>query len=516
MAVYKCSICGYIYDEAKEGKPFSELDACPICKQPLDKFEKIADDEPAAPVAPALPAGALAYDPRFTRQDKTARFMAEIHEMAVSGKSIDAAMGTLMPMPGWDDILLLGAQLNPAPLLDSEPVVSRTVIGKHAKQPMVLEGPVYISHMSFGALSREIKVALAKGSAMAKTAMCSGEGGILPEEKANAYKYIFEYIPNKYSVTDENLRTSDAIEIKIGQGTKPGMGGHLPGEKVTPEIAALRGKQPGEEVQSPSRFAEINSKEDLKAMVDMLRERSGGRPIGIKIAAGRIERDLEHCVFAKPDFITIDGRGGATGSSPYLLRESTSVPTIFALSRARKYLDAVGADVDLVITGGLRVSSDFAKALAMGADAIAIASAGLIAAACQQYRICGSGNCPVGVATQDPELRQRLEVEAAAQRVANFLNVSFAELKTFARITGHSSLHNLSLQDLVTLNSDIAQYTGIPHAGAAWEFEAPAAAAAPAAPKKYKCKLCGAEFTAAGEDPVCPICMADGDNLVEI
>ena len=174
------------------------------------------------------------------------------------------------------------------------------MIGKHAKKPMVLESPVYISHMSFGALSREVKVALAKGSAMAKTAMCSGEGGILPEEKEASYKYIFEYIPNKYSVTDENLRTSDAIEIKIGQGTKPGMGGHLPGEKVTAEIAAIRGKKQGEDIQSPSKFPELNSKEDLRDMVDMLRERSDGRPIGIKIAAGNIEADLEYCVFRKP------------------------------------------------------------------------------------------------------------------------------------------------------------------------------------------------------------------------
>ena len=295
------------------------------------------------------------------------------------------------------------------------------------------------------------------------------------------------------------------------------MGGHLPGEKVTPEIAALRGKQPGEEVQSPSRFAEINSKEDLKAMVDMLRERSGGRPIGVKIAAGRIEADLEHCVYAGPDFITIDGRGGATGSSPYLLRESTSVPTVFALARARKYLDSVGCDAELVITGGLRVSSDFAKALALGADAVAIASAGLIAAACQQYRICGSGNCPVGVATQDPELRQRLEIDTAAARVANFLNVSFAELKTFARITGHSSLKDLSVKDLVTLNDAIAKYTDIPHAGEAWGGGEPAAAAAPAAKKKYRCKVCGAEFEADYEgEPVCPLCMAKGDDLEEI
>ena len=319
--------------------------------------------------------------------------------------------------------------------------------------------------MSFGALSKEVKVALAKGSAMAKTAMCSGEGGILPEEREASYKYIFEYIPNKYSVTDENLRNADAIEIKIGQGTKPGMGGHLPGEKVTAESAAIRGKKQGEDIQSPSKFPEINSKEDLKAMVDMLRERSEGRPIGIKIAAGNIEDDLEYCVFAEPDFITVDGRGGATGSSPFFLREATTVPTVYALSRARKYLDSVGSDISLVITGGLRVSADFAKALAMGADAVAIASAGLIAAACQQYRICGTGKCPVGAATQDPELRKRLNVEASAQRVANFLNVSLEELKTFARITGNTSVHDLSMDNLVTLDKEIAEYTGIRHAG---------------------------------------------------
>ena len=329
---------------------------------------------------------------------------------------------------------------------------------------MVLESPIYISHMSFGALSAETKTALAKGSAMAKTAMCSGEGGILPEEKAAAYKYIFEYVPNLYSASDQNLREADAIEIKIGQGTKPGMGGHLPGDKVTAEIAAIRGKEQGKDVQSPSKFPNINSKEDLKALVSQLRQRSEGRPIGIKIAAGKIEKDLEFCVFAEPDFITIDGRGGATGSSPLFLREATSVPTVYALHRARKYLDSVHSDIELVITGGLRVSADFAKAIAMGADAVAIASAALISAACQQYRICGSGNCPVGVATQDPELRKRLKGDAAAQRVANFLTVSADELRTFARITGHKDIHGLGLEDLCTTSKEISEFTDIEHA----------------------------------------------------
>lgn len=428
MKRFVCTVCGYIHEGESAPKE------CPVCHQPQEKFrEEFLEGDNVSTLDLAsgraeeqedISAMELSYDKNLYRNDASCRYMEEIHQMAVTGKTISGAMGTKMAMPSWDDILLLGAQLNPPPLDEDAPVSTMTVIGKHAKKPMILDSPVYISHMSFGALSREIKVALAKGSAMARTAMCSGEGGILPQEREASYKYIFEYIPNKYSVTDENLRGADAIEIKIGQGTKPGMGGHLPGEKVTAEIAELRGKKQGEDVQSPSKFPELNTKEDLKDMVRMLRSRSDGRPIGIKIAAGRIERDLEYCVYAEPDFITIDGRGGATGSSPLFLREATSVPTVYALYRARKYLDAVRSDISLVITGGFRVSADVAKALAMGADAVAVASAALIAAACQQYRICGSGNCPVGIATQDPKLRERLKVEQAAQRVANYLNVT--------------------------------------------------------------------------------------------
>ena len=455
-----CSVCGYVHEGDTPPKE------CPVCRQPSEKFREAGEEvkKTGLEAQNVTESNDLSYDKSFYRTDASCRYMEEIHQMAVTGKSIGGSMGTRMPMPSWDDILLLGAQLNPAPLDDGVPVSAMTVIGKHAKRPMILENPVYISHMSFGALSKEIKVALAKGSAMAKTAMCSGEGGILPEEREASYQYIFEYIPNKYSVTDENLRAANAIEIKIGQGTKPGMGGHLPGEKVTAEIARIRGKKQGEDIQSPSRFPELRSKEDLKEMVTMLRVRSDGRPIGIKIAAGKIERDLEYCVYAEPDFITIDGRGGATGSSPFFLREATTVPTVYALYRARKYLDSVHSDISLVITGGLRVSADAAKALAMGADAVAVASAALIAAACQQYRICGSGNCPVGIATQNPELRKRLKVDQSAQRVANYLNVTLEELKTFARITGHTSVHDLCVDDLVTVNREISEFTNIRHA----------------------------------------------------
>ncbi|MDI3051786.1 glutamate synthase-related protein [Clostridioides difficile] len=479
MSIYKCSVCGYIYDESKNDKTWDELSEdweCPVCTKGRSYFGKIStvyyeeDEKIAEDIVEdesklnTEKEGDLNYLSTYLRRDdEVEKHMDIIHEMAVTGKSIIEPMRTKLPVISWDDILIMGAQLNPLPLNEHDEVNTTTIIGKKAKKPMIIENPVYISHMSFGALSKELKIALAKGAAQNKTAMCSGEGGILPEEKEASYKYIFEYVPNKYSVTEENLKNSDAIEIKIGQGTKPGMGGHLPGEKVTEEIAKVRNKPVGQDVISTSCFEEIQSKEDLKKLVDELREVSEGRPIGVKISAGHIEKDMEFIAYAKPDFVTIDGRGGATGASPKLLKDATSIPTIFALYRARKYIDTHGLDIDLVITGGLRISTDFAKAIAMGADAVAIASSALMAAACQQYRICGSGKCPVGVATQDEELRKRLHIENSANRVANFLNVSLEELKTFARISGHKDIHDLSVDDLYTVNSEISNYTNIQH-----------------------------------------------------
>ncbi|MEL0697006.1 glutamate synthase-related protein [Clostridioides difficile] len=479
MSIYKCSVCGYIYDESKNDKTWDELSEdweCPVCTKGRSYFGKIStvyyeeDEKIAEDIVEdesklnTEKEGDLNYLSTYLRRDdEVEKHIDIIHEMAVTGKSIIEPMRTKLPVISWDDILIMGAQLNPLPLNEHDEVNTTTIIGKKAKKPMIIENPVYISHMSFGALSKELKIALAKGAAQNKTAMCSGEGGILPEEKEASYKYIFEYVPNKYSVTEENLKNSDAIEIKIGQGTKPGMGGHLPGEKVTEEIAKVRNKPVGQDVISPSCFEEIQSKEDLKKLVDELREVSEGRPIGVKISAGHIEKDMEFIAYAKPDFVTIDGRGGATGASPKLLKDATSIPTIFALYRARKYIDTHGLDIDLVITGGLRISTDFAKAIAMGADAVAIASSALMAAACQQYRICGSGKCPVGVATQDEELRKRLHIENSANRVANFLNVSLEELKTFARISGHKDIHDLSVDDLYTVNSEISNYTNIQH-----------------------------------------------------
>ncbi len=335
--IYKCLVCGHIHNEEATGTSLKDLGNCPICG--ADYTNYVEFEEESSTESYDEKNIDLAYPKEFAKSDASIRGMNDIHEMAISGNSLVSAMYTELPMPNWDDILILGSQLNPQPLESDVDVNTQTIIGKNAKKPLIIETPIYITHMSFGALSRENKISLAKASASVKTAQCSGEGGILPEEKENAYKYIFEYVPNKYSVTEENLKSSDAIEIKIGQSTKPGLGGQLQGEKVTEEIAKIRGKPVGEDIHSPANIPEINSNDDLKDLVTYLRKSSEGRPIGIKMAAGKIEDDLEYVLDSKADFVTIDGRGGSTGASPRLIRDSTSVPTIYALSRARKFLD---------------------------------------------------------------------------------------------------------------------------------------------------------------------------------
>lgn len=394
------------------------------------------------------------------------RYMKEIHAMADNGKSINEPMGTEMPLPRWEEINIHGAQLSTLPINEDEPVDLNTVIGSKSAQPLILSMPIYITHMSFGALSREAKIALAMGSRKAGTAACSGEGGVLDEERAKAGKYIFEYVQNEYSVSDETFQSCDAVEIKIGQAVKPGIGGHFPAEKITDEIAAVRGRGKEKDIVTPAKYKDISNPEELKAKVDWLREKTGGKPIGIKLAAGNIEADMEAAVLARPDFITIDGKGGATGSVPKIIKDSASIPTLYALCRARKFLDSRNIkDISLVITGGLRVSSDFAKALALGADAVALGTAALMAIGCQQYRICNTGRCPTGITSQDPLLRARINVETASERLANYLEVVRSELETFTRMTGHSHIAQLSPADVSSSRYDIARAAGIAFSG---------------------------------------------------
>jgi len=470
MAMYQCGLCSYIYDEEKEGVLWADLPEnwpCPICGSPKDAFAMVQVESAAAsgPTAQHAATDDTGYLGPWRRPtDAFEDHMTTVHTMAETGKSIVEPMRTQVPTLSWDEVLIRGAQLARMPLNEDEPVNTRTVIGPKARQPLVIETPLMISHMSFGALSREAKSALARGSAAVQSAICSGEGGILPEELAGAHKFIFEYVPNKYSVTDDNLQQVDAVEIKVGQSAKPGMGGHLPANKVTAEIAQVRNKPQGQDIISPARFPDIKTREDLKKTVDVLRDRTGGKPIGIKLAAGHVEADMEIALHAGPDFITLDGRAGATGAALKVVKAATSMPTLFALWHARRTLDEHGAqDVTLIITGGLRISSDFAKALALGADVVALATSALMAIGCQQYRICNTGNCPVGITTQDPELRARLDVDQSTERLANFLRVSTDELKAFARLTGHADVHGLHVLDLCTTNTEISEHTPIEH-----------------------------------------------------
>jgi len=491
MTLYRCNVCNVFEYESFRGDPLTHILpgtepkdfpadwACPICTsdqthlKPVISFAAPSQMNTCplcgAPVTPTPVPAKLRVLPDYLsawerQSDELEVSMADIHTMAVTGKSIIEPMRTKKPVISWDDLLIKGAQIATRPLNKETFVTTRTIIGPKAQHPMVLETPVFVTHMSFGALSREVKIAIAQGTAAVRTAMGSGEGGILPEARRQAYRYILEYVPNRYSITEENLRSADAIEIKIGQSAEPGMGARLPAEKVTAEIAEIRGYPQGTDINSPAAYDDIRNREDLQQKVQWLRETSRGKPIGIKIAAGDIEADLAEVLYAEPDFITIDGRPGATGAALKFIKDSTSVPTIFALYRARKYLDRHnGRHISLVITGGLRVSSDFAKALCLGADAVAIGTAALMACACQQYRLCNTGNCPVGVTTQKPELRQRLDPAISAKRLEQFLRVSTEEIRDFARLTGNNDVHALNIRNICTTNSEISNHTEIPH-----------------------------------------------------
>ncbi len=473
MTLYRCNVCNVFEYDPDRGNSLTNIPPgteprdfppdwkCPICSSDRTHLKPVLMDTPPDEHKD----DGAGYLAEWERQsDELEEYMEDIHTMAVTGESIIEPMRTKKAVISWDDILIKGAQIARIPLNKDSPVNTRTVIGPGARHPLVIDTPVYVTHMSFGALSKEVKIAIAKGTAAMKTAMGSGEGGMLPESRQFAFKYILEYVPNRYSITEENLKSADAIEIKIGQSAEPGMGARLPAEKVTAEIAEIRGYPKGVDIISPASFDDIRSREDLKRKVQWLRETSGGKPIGVKIAAGDIEEDLAAVVYAGPDFITIDGRPGATGAALKYIKASTSVPTLFALYRARKYLDEHNVrDISLVITGGLRISSDFAKALCLGADAIAIGTAALMACACQQYRICDTGNCPVGVTTQKPELRERLKSDISAKRLENYLRVSTEELRDFARLTGNDDVHGLGIRNICTTNSEISDHTEIPH-----------------------------------------------------
>jgi len=381
---------------------------------------------------------------------------------------VDAMGVPFDQLPRWDDIQLLTAQLYKAPLLDDAPVNTQVVIGPNAKRPLVLERPIFVSDMSFGALSEEAKVALAQGAELAGTGICSGEGGMLPDEQAANSRYLYELASARFGYSMDKIQRCQAFHFKCGQGAKTGTGGHLPGNKVQGKIAEVRGLREGEPAISPSRFPDWENLDDYRQFANEVREATDGIPIGVKLSAQHIERDIEAALKIGVDYIILDGRGGGTGAAPLIFRDNISVPTIPALARARKYLDAQGrSDVSLVITGGLRLPADFVKALALGADAIAVSNAAIQAIGCLGMRACHTNNCPVGIATQNPKLRARLEIAKGAQQLNNYFQAATELMQVMARACGHDHLNQFELDDLTTWHREMAHLTGISYGGVA-------------------------------------------------
>ena len=444
--------------EIKEGSVFIDLDEC-------HEFEK---NNPS-------PFNESEYLGRYadTHPAPEEPYTSYIKELAKNGlKNVGkdgpgASMGVdRNTLPLWNDIQYLPAQFAKTPLLEEEDVLTKVVIGPRAKKPLHLDIPLFVSDMSFGALSREAKIALAKGAELAGTGICSGEGGMLPEENDNNSKYFYELASAQFGFSWDKLKKVQAFHFKGGQGAKTGTGGHLPADKVSPEIAEVRGLKSGEASISPSHFLDLHTSADFKRFADEVREKTGGIPIGFKLGASHIEADIDFALAASADYIILDGRGGGTGYAPEIFRDHINVPTIPALARARKHLNNCDAhDITLVITGGLRVASDFVKALMMGADAIAVSNSALQSIGCLGMRACGTDFCPVGIATQKESLRSRIIIDESAKQLSNFFIATNSIIKTVARGCGYDDINKFNMTDLSTFNYNMHRLTGINFAG---------------------------------------------------
>jgi glutamate synthase domain-containing protein 2/nitrite reductase/ring-hydroxylating ferredoxin subunit len=401
-------------------------------------------------------------------------YVAEIHRLAGAGLAKTghhgpvAAMGVpRTDLPQWEDLQILTAQLARLPLLDDEPVSTGVVIGPRSARPLHLDIPMFVSDMSFGALSQEAKTALGRGAERAGTGICSGEGGILPEERAECSRYLYEVASARFGYSEDILPTVQAIHLKLGQGAKTGTGGHLPGNKVVGRIAEVRRLPEGKSAISPARFPEWMGPAEAQDAVDHLRAVSGGVPIGVKMSAQHVEADLDVALDLGVDYVILDGRGGGTGAAPTILRDNISVPMMAGLARARRRMDerGVGRDVTLIGTGGLRRPADIVKALALGADAVAVSNTALQAIGCVGMRACHTDNCPVGIATQKPHLRARLPVERAADQLARYLTSATELMTVLARACGHRSLADFNSTDLTSWRREVADLVGVSYAG---------------------------------------------------
>lgn len=440
----------------------------PFC----DGSHKQFDDAAIGKAGPGVPIKSGATPAvSATREEPTVEF---IHQLAREGLSKMGHHGPMTSMgvprhllPHWDDIQVMVAQMATKPLFEDAPISTELVIGPKAKKPLKLKIPLFVSDMSFGALSEEAKLALAKGAELAGTGICSGEGGMLPEEQQVNSRYFYELASAQFGYDESKLRNVQAFHFKGGQGAKTGTGGHLPGNKNTGKISQVRGIPEGESAISPPTFKDLHTAEDFRHFADRVREVTGGIPIGFKLSANHIEEDIQFALDASADYIILDGRGGGTGAAPEMFRDHISVPTIPALARAKRCLDqqGVGNDVTLIITGGLRVPMDFVKAMALGADGVAISNSAMQSIGCVAARMCNTNNCPAGIATQKSDLRQRLNVDKSAEQLQNFFEASIELMQVMARACGHHALSEFNTKDLATWNREMALLSGVKYSG---------------------------------------------------
>jgi glutamate synthase domain-containing protein 2 len=390
-------------------------------------------------------------------------WVTEIKMRAAKGKPlVSGGRSNKLNKISFDDLVFMPAQLTKKPIdYFREKIVSETIIGKNSKQPLKLSMPILAGAMSFGALSKEAKIAIAKATTIVGTAANTGEGGMLPEERENAKILIAQYSTGRFGVDENYLKSADAIEIKIGQGAKPGQGGLLPGDKVTEDIANVRNVPMGEDIHSPPCHPDINCIDDLKKKVKWLRELTEGKPIIIKLGAGNVEEDVKLALKADPDVIAIDGMEGGTGAAPRVMLDDFGTPTLSAVVKARKVMGK-NSKQDLIVGGGFNKGADVAKALALGADAVFMSFPLLVAMGCTYCKQCYLGKCPMGVTTQDPELRKRLKIDPAAKNISNFLNACNEEIKMAAAATGKDNVHELDRDDLRSLSLLVEKITGIP------------------------------------------------------
>ena len=438
---------------------------------------------------PAVAEGASTSDTRHVLGKSyvfTPEVINDIHIKAELGRYRMRGFSLFKPIPTWDELTFLPGTLTRFVIEGyREKCLTKTVLGPRAKRPLELETPVYITGMSFGALSYEAKIALARGATMAGSATCSGEGGMIPDERRYSTKWFYQCIQSRYGFNPHHLQLADACEFFIGQGCKVGLGGHLMGQKVTDQVAEMRSLPAGIDQRSPARHPDWLGPDDLALKIEEIREATDWEiPIQLKLGAARVYDDVRMAAKTDPDMIYIDGMEGGTGAGPHLATEETGVPGIAAIRQARKALDDVGktGEISLIYAGGIRNGGDVAKALALGADAVAIGHSALMALNCNKdipesdYETeigvpagrcyhCHTGRCPVGVATQDPVLRKRLNPDAAAERVYNFLHTLTIECQMMARACGKTNVHSLEPEDLAALTMEASAMAMVPLAG---------------------------------------------------